>query len=77
MLLITHSISEAIFLADRVLVMSARPGVILDMFVVLQQRPRDLAMLREPAVAKLEAEIRDLLDVPLRPRGKLVWGGIS
>jgi len=47
-LLITHSISEAIFCADRVLVMSGRPGALLDDIPVPFSRPRRLA-LRETA----------------------------
>jgi NitT/TauT family transport system ATP-binding protein len=47
-LLITHSISEAIFCADRVLVMSGRPGTLLDDIRVPFSKPRRLA-LRETA----------------------------
>ncbi len=47
-LLITHSIMEAIFCADRVLVMSGRPGAIIDDIRVPFERPRRLA-LRETA----------------------------
>lgn len=40
-LFITHSLSEAVYLSDRVLVMSARPGQVKEMVDIPIERPRD------------------------------------
>jgi NitT/TauT family transport system ATP-binding protein len=51
-LFITHSIQEAVLLSDRVVVMSARPGRILDEVIIDLPRPRAEHVLAEPAAAK-------------------------
>ncbi|WP_315755956.1 MULTISPECIES: ABC transporter ATP-binding protein [unclassified Bradyrhizobium] len=62
-LLITHSISEAIFLADRVIVMSARPGRILADLHVPIPRPRTFDdIVLHPDYARLAREVRGLLN---------------
>ena len=59
-LFITHSIAEAVFLSDRVLVMSGRPGrVIMDRTIDLP-RPRTLDTLASPQFAQLSNELRNL-----------------
>jgi NitT/TauT family transport system ATP-binding protein len=57
-LLITHSIPEAIFLADRVVVMTARPGEVEAIYEVALPRPRTLDMLGNPTFNELARKIR-------------------
>ncbi|WP_083664436.1 ABC transporter ATP-binding protein [Herminiimonas arsenitoxidans] len=57
-LLITHSISEAVFLADRVIVMTARPARIADDIAVPLARPRARETLKEPVFQALIEEVR-------------------
>jgi NitT/TauT family transport system ATP-binding protein len=58
---ITHDIEEALFLADRVLVMSARPGEIIADIAVDAARPRRDAWRSAPEFAQLKGEIWKLL----------------
>lgn len=59
--IVTHSLAEAIFLADRVVVSSARPGRVVGEVSVSLPRPRTWAMESEPAFGVLLAQVRALL----------------
>ncbi|AXV06662.1 Taurine transport ATP-binding protein TauB [Euzebya pacifica] len=56
---VTHSISEAVLLSDRVIVMSARPGAVIDQVAIPSDRPRDMVNLGEPRFHEAQVRIRE------------------
>jgi NitT/TauT family transport system ATP-binding protein len=59
---ITHQISEAVYLADRVIVMSARPGHVKAIVPVPIARPRPASARRDPQMYAVESEVAALID---------------
>lgn len=57
-LFITHSISEAVFLSDRVVVMSPRPGRVRDVLAIDLPRPRPLALRESAEFGRCTRELR-------------------
>jgi NitT/TauT family transport system ATP-binding protein len=58
---VTHSIAEALFLADRILIMTARPGRLAKEFIVELPRPRTLDMQTSPYFISSVKAIKDII----------------
>ncbi len=59
--LVTHSLAEAVILSDRILVMKARPGHVVEDITIDLPRPRTLEMINTPHFGQIVGHIRDLL----------------
>ncbi len=65
-LLITHQIDEAVYLSDRVVVFSARPGTVREEIAIDLPRPRALEIKRTPAFTALVERIWRLIEDEVR-----------
>jgi NitT/TauT family transport system ATP-binding protein len=75
-LLVTHNITEAILLADRVIVMTPRPGRIADVIDVPFGRPRAQEMVAEPGFQELVLRAYRGLQVPDTDEGDIRQAGV-
>jgi NitT/TauT family transport system ATP-binding protein len=61
-LLVTHDVDEAVYMADRVLVMSQRPATVMHEFAVTFKRPRDQIQTRaQPDYLKIRADVLSMV----------------
>lgn len=67
-LFVTHQISEAVYLSDRVLVFGSAPGRLLESIRIQVKRPRPLSMKRSPKLLDYEARIWNLIQSPTSGR---------
>ncbi len=61
--MVTHSIQEAVFLSDRVLVLTDRPGRIAQEVRVTLPRPRNLRLLQDETFAEIAGQVRKAIAV--------------
>ncbi|PYN66926.1 MAG: sulfonate ABC transporter ATP-binding protein [Candidatus Rokuibacteriota bacterium] len=61
-LFITHQINEAIYLSDRVIVFTARPGRVKQSVAIDIERPRKLALKRDPRFLQIEDFVWNLIE---------------
>jgi NitT/TauT family transport system ATP-binding protein len=60
-LFVTHSIAEAVFISDRVVVLSPRPGRVIGIEEITLARPRHPQLEDDPAFFAIERRLRGLL----------------
>lgn len=73
-LFVTHQIDEAVYLSDRVVVLSARPGAVKAIMDVPLPRPRALGVKRSQAFGKLVDQIWSLIEEEVRRAMRLAAG---
>ncbi len=76
-LFVTHQIDEAVYLSDRVVVLSARPGTIREIIDVDLPRPRALGIKRTEAFVRLADRIWTLIEDEVRQGMGLTAGGAN
>jgi NitT/TauT family transport system ATP-binding protein len=72
--LVTHSVPEAVVLADRVVVMTPRPGRVARIVEIDLPRPRSAGLTADPPAVALAAEVRSVLE-SVHPLELQPWAG--
>ncbi|MBR1256357.1 ABC transporter ATP-binding protein [Bradyrhizobium sp. AUGA SZCCT0240] len=66
-LFITHSIPEAVYLSDRIIVLSPRPGRVLQIVSIDLPRPRTVDTMSDPRFATLSKQLRQIFQLMQQP----------
>ena len=74
-LMVTHSIEEAVFLSDRVVILSHRPGRVRDVLELPFSRPRAAALRYTPEFSGIAAKVRETIERAERENGFAVSSG--
>jgi NitT/TauT family transport system ATP-binding protein len=75
-LFITHDIKEAIYLADRVIVFTKRPGRVKEEIRVELPRPRELRVKRDPRFLEYEDRIWESIQEELSAKPERLVAGL-
>ena len=75
-ILVTHDLRESAFLSNRIVVMSARPGRVIDDETVPFARPRTIAMTYDPGFVALNQRLRSLI-VEARAGNEITLGAAA
>jgi NitT/TauT family transport system ATP-binding protein len=70
--MVTHSVGEAVRMADRIVVMTPRPGRVAEIIPVELPRPRPATLASDPAAARVDAAVRAVL-AEVRPAELTPW----
>jgi NitT/TauT family transport system ATP-binding protein len=76
-LFVTHQIDEAVYLSDRVVVLTARPGRVKEVIDVDIPRPRPLSVKRTPDFVRIVDRIWNLIEVEVRQSVRPIRDGVD
>jgi NitT/TauT family transport system ATP-binding protein len=76
-LYVTHSIDEAVFLADRVILLTTRPGTVKTIVSIDFPRPRTLGLKKRPEFHRMQAMLWDLTEEEFKKLGEPGSEGLS